>query len=137
MGFSSKDDRRGLLLAGLEQDLLARWAGREFLSSIRLLFAAGQQQAIQVAHRGRLGLAVVNRQLADGDGLRLTSLLKEITPDLTVIVTGAGDDPAEEVQAYASGASLYLPHPVDDGLLAQVIVSCLDRASKPPKATIA
>ena len=126
----SKDGRGGLLIAGLKQDFFSHQCDRANLSSIGSIFAAGQQQALQAARRRRLALAVVNRELADGDGLRLTSLLKEIAPDLRVIVTGAGCDPEEELEAYASGASLYLPHPVDDSLLAQVIVSCLDQASK-------
>jgi DNA-binding response OmpR family regulator len=134
---SSKDDRVGLLLAGLGSDLLARLTGRELLSSIRLIVAAGQRDAVRAAHRSRPRVAVVNRQLFDGDGLRLTSLLKEITPDLTVIATGEGREAREEVEAYSSGASLYLPQPLDAELLARVIVSCLERAGQYLKTTVA
>jgi len=137
MDYPAEDDRSGLLIAGLERRLVDRWAGQEDVSSIRSVFAVGQQEAIQAAHRGRLELAVVNRLLPDGDGLTLTSLLKEILPDLTVIVTGEGCDREEEVKVYASGASLYLPHPVDAGLLGRVIESCLKRASREPGAKIA
>jgi DNA-binding NtrC family response regulator len=134
---SSEDDRAGLLLAGLESDLLTCLTGRERLNSIRLIVAAGQRDAVRAAHRCRPRVAVVNRQLSDGDGLRLTSLLKEITPDLTVIATGEGRDAREEVEAYASGASLYLPQPLDAELLAQVIVSCLERAGQYFRTTVA
>jgi DNA-binding NarL/FixJ family response regulator len=137
MDCPAEDDRKGLLIAGLERRLLGRWAGQESVSSIRSVFAAGQQEAIQAAHRGRWELAVVNRRLPDGDGLTLTSLLKEILPDLTVIVTGEGCDREEEVKVYASGASLYLPYPVDAGLLVRVIDSCLRKTSRGPRAKIA
>ena len=131
-----KEGQVGLLMAGLERSVFSGPAVRDDFSSVQTIFAAGQQEAIGVAHRRRLALAVVNRELADGDGLRLTSLLKEITPDLRVIVTGTGCDPEEEVEAYASGASLYLPHPVDASLLAQVIESCLERTAGASKATM-
>lgn len=134
---SAKDDRVGLLLAGLGCDVLARLTGQEQLSSIRPIVAAGQRDAVHAARRCHPMVAVVNRQLSDGDGLRLTSLLKEITPELTVIATGAGREAREEVEAYASGASLYLPQPLDAELLAQVIVSCLERAGRYLKTTVA
>jgi DNA-binding NarL/FixJ family response regulator len=134
---SEKDDRAGLLLAGLGRELFARLTGQEHLGSIRSIVAAGQRDAVQAAHRFHPRVAVVNRQLSDGDGLRLTSLLKEITPDLTVIATGEGREAREEVEAYASGASLYLPQPLDAELLAQVIVSCLERAGRYLKTTVA
>ena len=134
---SAKEDRAGLLLAGLGGELLARLTGQEHLSSIRPIVTAGQQDAVQAAHRCHPRVAVVNRQLSDGDGLRLTSLLKEITPDLTVIATGEGREAREEVEAYASGASLYLPQPLDAELLAQVIVSCLERAGRYLRTTVA
>ena len=127
MDHSPREGLGGLLIAGLQPELLDDLRGLECLGSIRSEFAAGQQEALRIAHCGDLDVAVVNRMLSDGDGLTVTSLLKEIVPDLLVIVTGEGCDRQEELRAYASGASLYLPHPIHAGHLAQIIVSCMHR----------
>lgn len=125
-----------VLVAGLGHESQTWWTGNEMIGSIRPEVASGQREAIRVVHRKHVDVAVVNRELADGDGFVLVSLLKELLPGLMVILTGRGREPDEEIEAYASGASLYLPLPVDAREMAQVITSCLSRAGRVPSGSL-
>ena len=127
MSFAPKDGAVRVLVAGLGNGPLDWWNGH---GPIRPAIAQGQAEALRVARQEEIDVAVVNWELADGDGMILVSLLKELSPHLMVIVTGKGQEPDEELEAYASGASLYLPQPLDAAELARVIATCLNRTDK-------
>ena len=127
MSFVPKNGAARVLVAGLGNGPLDWWSGR---NPIRPVIAQGQAEAMRVARQEEIDVAVVNWELADGDGMILVSLLKELSPHLMVIVTGKGQEPDEELEAYASGASLYLPQPLDAAELARVIATCLNRTDR-------
>lgn len=127
MSFAPNDGAVRVLVAGLGNGPLDWWKGH---SPIRPAIAQGQAEAMRVARQEEIDVAVVNWKLADGDGMILVSLLKELSPHLMVIVTGKGQEPGEELEAYASGASLFLPQPLDAAELARVIATCLNRTDR-------
>ncbi len=127
MNFAPNDGAVRVLVAGLGDGPLDWWNGH---GPIRPAIAQGQAEALRVARQEEIDVAVVNWELADGDGMILVSLLKELSPHLMVIVTGKGQEPDEELEAYASGASLYLPQPLDATELARVIATCLNRTDR-------
>ena len=127
MNFVPKNGAARVLVAGLGNGPLGWWNGH---GPMRPAFAQGQAEAMRVARKEEIDVAVVNWELTDGDGMILVSLLKELSPHLMVIVTGKGQEPDEELEAYASGASLYLPQPLDAAELARVIATCLNRTDR-------
>jgi len=75
--------------------------------------AASAAEARDLAAEHRPGFAVLDLRLAEGSGLDLVAVLRELRPDIrVVIVTGYGNI-ATAVAAIKAGAIDYLAKPVD------------------------
>ncbi len=82
--------------------------------------------AIELAHGGRLGVAVVDVALSDMSGHALVSRLKEIDPRLPVLMTTADYRPEFEVRARQIGILHYAQKPADPERLEAVVSKALE-----------
>ena len=69
--------------------------------------------ALRLARRYRIGLAVVDVDLIDMQGCDLVRRLRAIEPGLPVVMTTADYRPATEVEARQLGIVQYIHKPVD------------------------
>ena len=127
MGGTADGGSAVVLCVDIAPDVVAELQTTPCLSSFRLLLSTGQYGALQLASRLRPVLAVVNVDRDVGSDGRLIALLREVLPGLLVIATSDLLSPRTEAQAYARGATLCLPQPLDVGLLTRVIDASLKR----------
>lgn len=106
----------------LVRDALSKW----FLSEgYRVQPAANASQALEAIQWSQYDLALIDIQMPGMGGIELQGRLREVCPDLAVIiVTGYPSEPTA-AQALGFGAVAYLTKPVDldelSGLVAEAI----------------
>ena len=128
MGNTFAGGSADVLLVDVVPDVVATLHTTPSLSSFRLIVSTGEYGALQLADRLRPAVAVVCVNQRGGKDGKLISLLKEILPELVVVATCDAAGPQTEAIAYARGATLYLPPPLDPGLLARVIHASLTKS---------
>jgi DNA-binding NarL/FixJ family response regulator len=127
MGGTANGGSADVLFVDIAPDVVAKLQTTPCLNSFRLLLSTGQYGALQLASRLRPAVAVVNVDRDVGREARLVALLREVLPGLLVIATSEQLSPQTEAQAYARGATLCLPEPLDVSLLTRVIDASLRR----------
>ena len=83
------------------------------------------QDALDLAHAGRLRAAIVDVALRDMSGHALVSRLKEIDPRVHVLMTTGDYRPEFEVRARQIGILHYAPKPTDPDRLESVVAKAL------------
>ena len=83
------------------------------------------QDALDLAHAGRLRAAIVDVTLLDMSGHALVSRLKEIDPRLHVLMTAGDYRPEFEVRARQIGIVHYAQKPVDPERVEAVVAKAL------------
>jgi DNA-binding NtrC family response regulator len=88
-----KAKKINILLVDDNQKFLKSIAERTKLKGFNVFTAANGQQALDIAHKQLLHVAVVDQRMPDMDGLVVITKLKEIAPEIkTVLLTGHGDE---------------------------------------------
>lgn len=100
----------------------------QFLSlrGFRTLCTPWGEDALRLALDGRLGLAIVDVALADMSGHTLTASLKEIDPEIPVLMTTGDYSPELERRARQLGVLYYAHKPVDHELIEAVVAKAVD-----------
>src|SRR5262245_19220384 len=83
------------------------------------------QDAVDLAHAGRLRAAIVDVALRDMSGHALVSRLKEIDPRVHVLMTAGDYRPEFEVRARQLGIVHYAQKPADPERLEAVVAKAL------------
>jgi DNA-binding NtrC family response regulator len=83
------------------------------------------QDALDLAHAGRLRAAIVDVTLRDMSGHALVSRLKEVDPRVHVLMTTGDYRPEFEVRARQIGILHYAPKPADPDRLEAVVAKAL------------
>jgi DNA-binding NtrC family response regulator len=83
------------------------------------------QDALDLAHAGRLRAAIVDVTLRDMSGHALVARLKEIDPRVHVLMTTGDYRPEFEVRARQIGILHYAPKPADPDRLEAVVAKAL------------
>lgn len=96
-------------------------AGFLLQSRFRAYPATRGLDALRLARRYRLGLAIVDVELLDMPGCELVRKLRAIEPALPVVMTTADYRPTTEVEARQLGIVQYIHKPVDLQRLDRVI----------------
>ncbi|MBA3008892.1 MAG: sigma-54 dependent transcriptional regulator [Proteobacteria bacterium] len=96
---------RKILLVDDEERLLSSMAQRLTLLGFEAIKASSGTQAIEIASKTQIDMAIVDLKMPDMDGLMTITRLKEILPDLrTVLLTGYGNKKTQkETQTIGSG----------------------------------
>lgn len=83
--------------------------------------AGGVREACEVAASFRPDLAVIDLNLEDGHGMELLESLRELRPDLRIVVLTGYDSIASSIVATKAGAIGYLAKPVKPEELAAAL----------------
>jgi two-component system response regulator GlrR len=93
----------------------------------RVLSAPDGPTALELAQNTELNLAVIDHKLNDEDGVSLMEQLRELQPDLPVIILTAYGTIGKAVDAMKRGACHYITKPFDGVELIQQIEGCLSK----------
>lgn len=92
-----KAKKINILLVDDNEKFLKSIAERTRLKGFNVFTAANGQQAIEIAQKQAVHVAVVDQKMPDMEGLVVITKLKEITPDIkTILLTGHGDEKLKE-----------------------------------------
>src|SRR5579863_9435662 len=98
------------------------------LDSYHAETASDGEEALQRLRDGyEPALAVLDMQMPGMDGLETLQRLRELRPDLKVIMCSGVDDPDKIRQAVALGAQAYILKPIQHLYLSAALDRCLDQ----------
>ena len=116
----------GLLLVVDADDEAGRLLAEHFTRrGFRASHTAAGQDALDLAHAGRLRAAIVDVALRDMSGHALVSRLKEIEPRVHVLMTAGDYRPEFEVRARQIGILHYALTPADPDRIEAVVAKAL------------
>ena len=92
-----KEKKINILLVDDNQKFLESVAQRARMKGFNVFTAPNGQQALEVAQKQHIHVAVVDQRMPDIEGLVVITRLKEITPDIrAILLTGHGDEKLKE-----------------------------------------
>jgi len=89
--------------------------------------ASDAAEALRLLQLGRYDLALVDIKMPGMDGMELQRRLREIDPDLTVIIITAYASVETAVQALKQGAFDYVTKPIDPDHLAHIVQNAVNQ----------
>ena len=113
---------RWILVADADKSAADRLAGILLRARFRAYPVANGLEALRLAQRYRLGLAIIDVDLLDMTGCDLVRRLRSVAHELPVVMTSADYRPTTEVEARQLGIVQYLHKPVDLERLDKVVV---------------
>jgi DNA-binding response OmpR family regulator len=123
---SSRDRDDTLILVVDADDEAGRFLAEHLTQrGFRATHTASGQDALDLAHAGRLQAAIVDVALRDMSGHALVSRLKEIDPRVQVLMTTGDYRPEFEVRARQIGILHYAQKPADPERLEAVVAKAL------------
>jgi two-component system, OmpR family, response regulator len=94
-------------------------------------FDVDEAPSLEAAHKAvrvfPYDLLVLDRRLPDGDGLSIIPLIRDIRPDIRVMMLSAMDELGEKVSALETGADDYVTKPFQGEELVARIRACVRR----------
>jgi DNA-binding NtrC family response regulator len=114
-----------LLVVDADDDAGRQLADHLTRRGFRVTHTVMGQDAIDLAHAGRLRAAIVDVTLRDMSGHALVSRLKEIDPRVQVLMTAGDYRPEFEVRARQIGILHYAQKPTDPERLEAVVAKAL------------
>jgi len=117
-----------ILVADADAEAARLLAGYFSRQGFRASHTSLGEDALRLARSGRLRLAVVDVLLLDMSGHALASRLKEIDPEIHVLMTAGDDSPELEMRARALGVLYYAQKPADYRLIEAVVAKAMSRA---------
>jgi DNA-binding NtrC family response regulator len=111
----------------VDDERLVRWSLSERLRAdgMEPVDAASSAEALEQASKG-IDAAILDYQLPDGDGLSVLKRLRQIDPDMPVIMLTAHTDVGIVVDAVKAGASDYVTKPFDVNDVALRLTRAID-----------
>ena len=92
-----KKQKINILLVDDNEKFLKSVAERTKLKGFNVYTAASGKQALEIARKQSIHVAVVDQRMPDMEGLVVITQLKGITPDIqTILLTGHGDEKLKE-----------------------------------------
>jgi DNA-binding NtrC family response regulator len=127
MAYPSGPERGDALLLVVDADAEAGRGLADHFSrrGFRATHTALGQDALELAHAGRLRVAIVDVTLRDMSGHALVSRLKDIDPRVQVLMTAGDYRPEFEVRARQIGILHYAPKPADPERIEAVVAKAL------------
>lgn len=109
-----KSREEPLVLVVDDEDLIRRWL-RESLSHVgyRVETASRGADALRQVEHADPAVVLLDLRLPDGDGIQLIPKLREIDPDIVVVIVTAYGEISTAVEAVKAGAYDFLEKPID------------------------
>ncbi len=123
---ASKDHGdRWVLVVDADHDAATHLAGFFSQRGFRTYHTSRGEEAMLLAHSRQLLLAIVDVSLLDMPGEALARRLKDIDPELPVLMTSGDYAPELEAAARRVGILYYAHKPTDHGLIGGVVDKAL------------
>jgi DNA-binding NtrC family response regulator len=122
---TAKVCQRWILIADADPDSAARLVSHFVRQGLRAYHTARGEEAVLLAHSRQIGAAVIDVRLADMQGTALAARLKEIEPELPVVMTSADHRPETEAEARQLGILYFAHKPASDRLIGGVVQKAL------------
>ena len=90
-------------------------------TEFRLIHAMSAQEGVKAFRQGTIDLVLSDIQMPGGDGLNMMVELREIDPDLVMIITTASDSREFVIQALRLGAFDFVQKPYDEDVLIESV----------------
>lgn len=136
MTFQEPVGARWILIADGDEATANLHAGFLLHARFRAYPVARGLDALRLARRYRLGLAVVDVELLDMTGCDLVRRLRAIDPALPVVMTTRDYRPSTEVEARQLGIVQYIHKPVDLRRLDLVVARVLGSEGERTRTTV-
>ncbi|MBY0430947.1 MAG: ActR/PrrA/RegA family redox response regulator transcription factor [Rhodospirillales bacterium] len=125
-------EERSLLIVDDDEPFRQRLATAMERRGFATITADGIGAALAVASQNPPAYAVIDLRLADGNGLELVPLLRQVSADTRVVMLTGYGNIASAVFAIKSGAVDYLAKPVDADRLTAVLLGWDDSTAPEP-----
>lgn len=127
----SQNTKQPLILVADADGNSARVLAR-YLSSLgyRAAHTSRGEEALRLACVERVGLAIVDVTLEDMSGQMLAFRLREVEPEVQVLMTAADDRPEIEMRARQVGIIYYAHKPIDLELLEAVVAKASEGSGR-------
>ncbi|GEQ99048.1 two-component system response regulator [Iodidimonas gelatinilytica] len=132
MGDESAIAERKLLVVDDDPPFRARLGRAMEGYGFQVQLAEGIEDALRLAHLHKPGYAVVDMRLEDGNGLDLVPQLRDVRPDMRVVILTGYGNIASAVSAVKTGVVDYLAKPADAEAVANALLAHEDSAPPPP-----
>lgn len=110
-----------ILLADREQATLDSLKQRLCRKGRAVFATTSAKAALKMAKKTNIHIAVINMELSDKPGIELIPMLKRLHPDIRIIFTTSHHSIAIEAKARTSGIIMYMPKPLDLGLMERAV----------------
>jgi len=118
--------QRWVLIADADPESASRLVSHLVRQGLRAYHTARGEEAVLLAHSRQIGAAVIDVTLADMQGTALAARLKEIEPELPVVMTSADHRPETEAEARRLGILYFAHKPASDRLIGGVVQKALN-----------
>lgn len=115
-----------ILVADADSQAARQLASYFSLHGFRAAHTPRGEDALRLAYSGRLGLAIVDVTLLDMSGHALAFRLKEINPEIPILMTSGDYRPELESRARQVGVFFYIHKPADYRLLEAVVAKAVN-----------
>jgi len=122
---AAPEDAPVVVVADADPAAGRRLAGHFSQRGFRAAHTALGEEVLGLAHAGRLGVAIVDVTLQDMSGHALVSRLKEIDPEIHVLMTTGDYRPELELRARQIGILHYAHKPIDYARLEAVVAKAI------------
>ncbi|MCX6621092.1 MAG: response regulator [Acidobacteria bacterium] len=109
------------------RDSLGKWFESE---GYQAAIASGAKEALERIQAGRWDIALLDIKMPGIDGIELQAKLKEIEPDLPVVIMTGFASVETAVRALKNGAYDYITKPFDPDELVHLVENCLGKISR-------
>lgn len=121
-----EEDRKfNILLADQDQTTLNLLKQRLRSKRCVVLNAASAKEALKIAKKKNIHLAVIDMKLSDTQGIDIIPILKAIHPNILIIFTTSDHSIETETRARTEGIILYMPKPLDLKLMEKAVAKGL------------
>jgi DNA-binding NtrC family response regulator len=117
-----------ILIADADEEAATRLAKYFAAKGFRISTASAGEEALHLAERENLSVAIIDVALNDMPGDVLASMLKQNQPAIQVLMTTGDYRPEVEVRARQVGILLYAHKPTDYRLLEAVVAKALEES---------
>ncbi len=125
MGYTPVTEPLVILVADADSQAARQLASYFSLHGFRAAHTPRGEDALRLAYSRRLGFAIVDVTLLDMSGHALAFRLKEINPEIPILMTSGDYRPELESRARQAGVFFYVHKPADYRLLEAVVAKAV------------
>jgi len=101
------------------------------VTGIKAQHATSGHEVVRSVNKGRVDVLVVDTHLSDMSGLSLVSIVRELQPDIKLIMTTRENTPNLESECREQGLVYYAVHPVRSDILFDTILRAVNTLHAP------